>query len=285
MPAGLVAAGDTQPRKGRRAELDAYIARFPRPSPAALVLSLASVVIGNGYLLWRVWQGELRMSGIVLLVLAEAVILSIVAAAQRSFVPAAHRMKSDGAHYGLPAKVISWIGFIIGIGGAYAMWAYLLKEWEAVVGYFSSWQPWRESGLHIALAVTLLFAVFGLVADHVHYRRAGPPLVSSVQLESTARRITFAYGAIVIAVPMFGTLAFALWAIPRLIGKRDTKAWNFIGGMAVIAVFFATFFGLARLVDSGVFGWALVYLWGKTLVEGLFVALPVLAKRPAPARG
>jgi hypothetical protein len=268
-------------RRDPRAELDAFIARFPQPSPVALALSLAAVVLGNAYLLWRVWRGELGMSGIVVLVLAEGVLLSLLAFAQHRFVPPAQRLARECDHFGLPQRAIGWIAFVIGVGGAYAVWAAFLGETAQLRAFASSLHPWRAAGLHIALGATAFFALAGLVADHRHYRRAGPPFVSSVDLEATARRITFGYGALVLAIPLVGSVMLALHGIPRLLRGRDSKAWQLVGGLSVIAVFFGAFHALAFAVDSGRTGWASVYLAGKAIVESLFVLLPVLARRAA----
>jgi hypothetical protein len=262
-----------------RAEFDAFVARFPRPSRSALVISLGNVVCGNTYLLWCVSKGELRFIGIVLLVLIEGFLLSLIVLAQRAGVPPERRMERAYEHVTLPTKAISWIAFMVAMGGAYLFWAFQLEETTILLGFLTSLDPWRAFGMDVALGVTLLFALFGFLADQTHYRRVGPPLVSSVEIDANARRIVFAYGAIVIAIPLIGTLVAAIWVIKRLIGSRDTQLWNFVGGISVLAVFFITAHAVAGAAASGPLGLAAIYLWGKTLVEGLFLMLPVLAEQ------
>jgi|CXWL01.1.fsa_nt_gi hypothetical protein len=263
-------------------ELKAFVRRFPVPSSIALGINLACIVFGNAYLLWLVWGGQLSLTGLILLVFTEGVLLSTLEALQRRSVPAAHRLQSEVVQT-LPQQAIGWIGYAVGIGGAYFMWIFLTKETAVLDAYCTSFDAWRDSGLDIAIGMTLLFATAGLFADQAHYRRSGPPLVSSVSLEALTRRITFTYGAFVFAIPLFGLTALAIWAIKRAVGKRDGDGWNFLGGVAVITAFFSIFFAMAKTIDSGPHGWAAVYLSGKAVVEGLFAFLPVLAKRAATA--
>lgn len=140
---------------------------------------------------------------------------------------------------------------------------------------------WRSSGLDLALGMTLVFAITGLFADQEHYRRGGPPLVSSVSLEAMSRRITFADGAVVIAIPLFGLLALTTWLIFKAVGKRNGDHWNLVGGIAVIAAFFAVFAALAPVASSGPRGRAGMYLLCRVFVESLFTVLPLLGKRAA----
>lgn len=157
-------------RRGKRvhSEIAVYIDRFPRPAPGMLALTLAGVLIGNGYLLWLVWHGRTPLTGLVLLVLVEGVLLSLLGAAQRSSVPAGHRMKTGYEHYGLPDKAISWAGFVVGVGGAYVLWAVVLEDTDVLLAFPTSLDPWFAAGLHIAFGITLLSGVAGLVADHLH---------------------------------------------------------------------------------------------------------------------
>ena len=267
----------------RRDELAAFIARFPQPGRLALAFHLACVVIGNAYLLWLVWQDRLSLTGVVLLVLVEGLLLTMLEVLQRVRLPPAHRLAADYAHYGMPQKFLSGLGLVFGIGGAYALWVVVLDETSVLASFFSSLDAWRAAGLPLALGITMCFAIVGLVADHYHYRRAGPPLVSSVAMEATARRMTFIYGAIVIALPMIALVALITWAVRRYGKRRDDPLWNFIGGIAVLAAFFSGFAILASTAGSGPHGWAAIYLLGKVLVEALFVLMPMLARRAARA--
>ena len=262
----------------RTTELKALIDRFPVPGRGALTFTLACIVLGNGYVLWQIWQGDLSLSGLILLVLSEGILLSVLEAMQRARIPQSHRMRYEIENLSLPQKAISWIAFVFSIGGAYALWIWLLKETDVFITLVTTWQAWRDSGLDVALGITLAFAVAGMFADHRHYQRAGPPLVSTVSMEAMTRRITFGYGAIVIAIPLFGLFALATLGIRRAF--RDLgEQWNFIGGVTVLAAYFGIFFLLAHTVDSGPRGWACVYLLGKIFVESLFALLPLLARR------
>lgn len=280
-------ADDGAPHRGRRSaadrtrELGAFVGRFPQPGPWALGFTFASILSGNGYLAWQIAQGDLRFTGIVLLVLVEAAVLSLLGAIGRSAIPREHRLATGYEHFGVADKAVSWIGLIVGVGGAYALLAFVLGETDTFTRLLRSASAWTDAGLHVVIVITVAMGIAGLAADRAHYRRTGPPYVSSVELESSARRVMFAYGAIVVAIPMMAAFALAAWAIPRLIGDRDTQGWNFIGGVAVIGSFFGAFFALTLAFESGPKGWAAVFLLNKVLVEGLFAVLPVLARRKA----
>ncbi|MBK9658163.1 MAG: hypothetical protein IPO66_23285 [Rhodanobacteraceae bacterium] len=277
-------ATSVSPVKGKRirsAELRALLRRFPKPGKISLAVNLACILLGNVYLMWLIWHGQLSLTGLVLLVLTEGVLLSILEVWQRSRVPAAHRMKYEFENITLPQALGSLIGFVVGVGGAYFMWIYLMHEVDVLVAFCTTLGAWRSSGLDLALGMTLLFAISGLFADQEHYRRSGPPLVSSVSLEAMSRRITFAYGAVVIAIPVFGLFALATWLIVKAVGKREGDHWNLVGGIAVIAAFFAIFAVVAPVASSGPHGWAGVYLLGKVIVESLFASLTLLGKHVA----
>lgn len=269
-------------RRGR-SELKAFIERFPDPGRLAIGLQLAGLLLGNGYLLWRIWRGDLPLSGLVLLVLVEGVALSLLAAAQQARIPADHRLRTGYEHYGLPDKVVTWTAFVFAIGGAYLLWAFVLGETQTLLGFLTGIAPWRESGLDIAIALTLAFAASGIAADRAHYQRRGAPFVSSVDIEATTRRLTFAYGAMVIAVPLIAILALAVRGIAEVVGGREDKRWAVAGMLAFVAVFYGSFHALAATADSGPRGWATVYLLGKFIIEALFALLPLLAARKARA--
>lgn len=276
-------AGKAATARRARSELAAFIERFPDPGPLAIALQLAGLLLGNGYLLWRIWRGELPLTGLVLLVLVEGVALSLLAAAQQARIPAGHRLRTGYEHYGLPDKVVTWTAFVFAIGGAYLLWAFLLGETGTLLGFLTSLAPWRESGLDIAIALTLGFAAANVAADRAHYQRRGAPFISSVEIEATTRRVTFAYGAMVIAVPLIAILALSVRGIAEVVGGREDKRWAVAGMAAFLAVFYGSFHALAAAADSGPRGWATVYLLGKVIIEALFALLPVLAARKARA--
>jgi hypothetical protein len=260
-------------------ELDAYVQRFPVPSRVALGFNLLATLLGNLYLLWLMWHGELSLTRTILLIFAECILLSVLEAMQRSFVPESHRMKYAVETSTVPQKLVSWIGCIVGVGGAYLFWIYKTNEVDTLIAFCTSYKVWRESGLDVALGITLGFAVTGLWADYKHYRVVGPPLMSSVSLEAMARRIVFIYGALVFAIPFVFTLGIAIFGILRIVGERKDKRWHMIGGIAIVGAFFAISAALASAIDSGSHGLTSVYLLGKVLVEVLFVLMPVLASR------
>lgn len=267
----------TPRRKGGRSDILAYIDRYPDLGPAAIAVTLASVLLGNAWLWWLSWRGALTPSGIVLLIFVEAVLLSLISSAQRASVPLKHRMKKERVK--ASKMLISWIAAVVGIGGAYVMWAVVLGETDTAIRLLTSPDAWMQYGLHIALGITLLFTVIGLLADHRHYLRAGPPLVSSVDMEATARRVTLIYGALVFAIPMIGLLALAFWVLMRLTSKLEGNLHAAVFGLGLLGAFIGAFFLPARLVDDGPHGWAAVYLLGKAIVEGLFAMMPVLARK------
>lgn len=259
-------------------DLGAYLHRFPKPGGAALAFSLASIVLGNGYLLWLVSQGHLGVSGLILLILIEGVLLSLIETAQREFVPPAHRMAYDQKPGTLPEKVLVWTAFVIAMAGAYGLWIHLNGDTHNLLAHLTTLEAWQDSGLHVAIGITLLFAVAGLFADHRHYRRAGPPLVSSVAMEAMSRRMIFIYGAMVFVIPLFGLLGLAIWGIVKILRHRSDR-WNLPGGLAILAALGLIFFGLTHLSARGPLGWCFIYLLGKVIVETLFALMPLLSEK------
>lgn len=259
-------------------DLGAYLHRFPKPGGAALAYSVACIALGNAYLLWLVAQGRLGVSGLILLILIEGVLLSLIETAQREFVPPEHRLAYDQQPGTLSEKVLVWTAFVIAMAGAYGLWIHINGDTHSLLAHLTTLEAWQDSGLHVAIGITLLFAVAGLFADHRHYRRAGPPLVSSVSMEATARRMIFIYGAMVFVIPLFGLIGLTIWGMVRLLRPRSGR-WNLVGGAAVLAACVAIFFGLARLSDTGPLGWCFVYLLGKVFVETLFALMPLLAEK------
>jgi len=275
---------DPAPRRRAGSELAAYIERFPDPGAASLAFSVACIALGNAYLFWLVWIQRLSLAGLVLLVLVEGVLLSLMEAVQRWRLPPEHRWSLEHERVGQPGSLVAWIAFVVGIGGAYLLWAMILKQTDALVAFATGLQAWRDAGIDVAAGITLAFAVIAFVADQRHYRTHGPPYVSSLATSAMTRRITFTYGALVIALPLFGSFALVLQAIKRIAGDRDDRRTNALGGLVVIGTFFGLFFGLAAAVKSGARGWAAVYLLGKVVTECLFAAMPLLARKAQQRR-
>lgn len=237
------------PRSKGSRDLLAFVQRGPVPSPLPLAIAVTGAVLGNGYLLWRTLHGSLTPSGIVLLVLVEGILLTLLATAQPNAVPPGHRTQLAHPHPPPGRRVIAWTAFVVGVGGAYLMWALVLEDFEALLGLLTGWQPWVEEGLDIALAITLGFAVSAWVADGRQYRQHGPPLVSSVDLEATCRRATFIYGAMVIPIPMFAALGLSYWLARWQLFPHPTP-WPVVGGLLMVAAFFGSFF-LAASTAAG----------------------------------
>ncbi len=266
-----------------RSELVAYMARFPNPGPAALALNVAVIVAGNAFLFWQVLHGVLSLVGIVLLVLVDTVLLSVLTVAQRAGVPPSHRMQQEYRHLSLGQQSVRWIVCLVAVGGLYLAWAMMLNQMESLSTFLNSWQAWLDAGLHIALGITLLFAVAGMMVDYGNYRRHGPPFVSSIESESSARRMTVLFGVFVVAIPLAGITFIGRWLLVWLVGQRKINNWHIAGGLALVAAFFGSFFALMETVASGPQGWAAVYLLGKVEVEILFALMPFLAARVAKA--
>jgi hypothetical protein len=243
-----------------------------------LAYSVACVVLGNAYLLWLVAQGRLGVSGLILLILIEGVLLSLIETAQREFVPPAHRLAYDQQPGTLSEKVLVWTAFVIAMAGAYGLWIHINGDTHSLLALLTTLEAWQDSGLHVAIGITLLFAVAGLFADHRHYRRAGPPLVSSVAMEAMARRMIFIYGAMVFVIPLVGLLGLAIWGIVKILRHRSDR-WNLPGGLAILTTLGLIFFGLTHLSATGPLSWCFVYLLGKVFVETLFALMPLLAEK------
>lgn len=278
LQAASTASAVQKPLRRIAGELGAYLHRFPNPGGASLAFSVASVVLGNGYALWLVLQGRLGVAGIVLLVLVEGVLLSLIETAQREFVPPDHRMAYDQKPGTLPERVMVWTAFVFAMAGAYGLWIHINGDTATLIAHLTTLEAWQQSGLQVPIGITLLFAVAGLVADHRHYRRAGPPLVSSVSMEAMSRRMTFVYGAMVFVIPLFGLFALAFVGIMSVF-RRLSERWNLVGGLCLFAAFGLIFFGVTRIGGLGPLGWCFVYLLGKVIVETLFALMPLLAEK------
>jgi hypothetical protein len=163
--------------RGRSSDLRALVRRFPVAERIALGINLASIIFGNAYALWLVWHGALHLSGLILLVLAEGVLLSMLEPWQRARVPVGDRMRHEVGNLSLPQTIVTWTAFMVGVGGAYVLWIYLENDLDALIAFCTTWSAWRSSGLDVAVAMTLLFALAGMSADRRHHRQCRPPMV------------------------------------------------------------------------------------------------------------
>lgn len=280
MAPGLV-VGDNPSSAREARDRHAFLARFPRPSTASSVITLVSIVLGNAYLYHQLIQGALPVTGLFLLVLVETVLLGLMAWLQLARIPPgdrpepAHRFDHAGQAIGM------WTVAIVAFGGAYVMWISMVGEIPILLGYLHGLQPWVDSGIPVALAITVGMGVAAALSDERHYRRSRGAYVSSLAIESSGRRVLMGLGVMQVALPLvalcYGLVAAARWVArqPWVQALGELRfAW--LGGAALL-VLFGTFTLLAQAVDSGRLGLAGVYLLNKVIAESLFALLPMLA--------
>ena len=272
----------SEPAAAKRSDraMQAFAARFAGVGRTAMGLHIAGVVLGNAWLFWLFSQQRLTVAALVLLLAAETAALTLLAELQRARVPPAHRTAREGAR-SLGELLGTGVAALIALGGAYGLWIWLAKDVATLRALLESTAAWHDTGLDLALGLSLAFALLAAIADHVHYRRHGPPLVSTLDLEATSRRIVLLYGAIPMALPMVAAVAGMSQLWRWVLARWPFEHGKLLAGMTTVGTWFAMFWVLVLAIEHGPLGWALVFLLGKMAVEVVFAALPFLVRRVA----
>jgi hypothetical protein len=278
------APDSASPRRGTREERS-FLARYPRPSLMAWVMVLLSILVGNTYLYWLIANGALTVTGLVLLVMVEAILLGVMAQIQLARIPTAHRPEPAQRFDHAGQAVGVWSVAIAVFGGVYWMWIFMIGELPVLQAYLRSPQIWMDSGILVALAITVTLGLAGAVGDAQHYRRHGKAFVSTLAIESSGRRVLLCFGAMMIALPLmtvfFGILGGLHWLSKRpWVGTLSNTTFATLA-LAALGIFLGSFFLLAHAVDTSKLGLAGVYLLNKVIAESLFALLPMLAHRRA----
>ena len=262
-----------------RADALQYLQRFPEQGRLAVAINLGFVVAGNALLFWLLWSGRLRAAHLVVLVLAEAALLFALGWLQQRLVPARdwpEPPKPARERAGTAAFLLVWIA------GAYGMTLLMVDGYGDLRELFVSTRAWREAGLHWAFAYTIGLALFHFAGDLVYYKAHGGKFLSNLSHDTLARLLTLILGGIPFAMPFFVAVFGGLKGVEFVAKKaRVAPEKSALAGVAMIAVAFGSFALVGRLIDSGVAGWAIGFVFAKLLAELMVACVPLVMRHVA----
>lgn len=258
-----------------------YLRRFPEQGRWAVGLNLLFVLAGNALVFWLLWSGRLRAAHLIVLVLVEAALLVGLGWLQLRLVP-----KEDWSEPPKPAKerAGTLLFLLVWIGGAYGMSLLMVEGYDDLRMLLSSPQAWIDARLHWALGYTVLLALVHFAGDLAYYRTHGGKFLSNLSHDTLARVLTLVLGGIPFAMPFFAAVLGGLKAV-EWIAKQAKVApeQSVLAGIAMIAVAWASFALVGWLMESGVAGWAVGFVFAKLLSELMVACVPLVMRHVARA--
>lgn len=256
-----------------------YLRRFPAQGLAAVAFNLALVLASNAVVLWLLMSGRLRSAHLIALVMTETLLLILIARGTQRLVPRrdwSEQPKPWREARGVLAFALFWIGF------AYSLTLVMVQGWGDALALLRSTGAWTKAGLHWPLLMTLATALVHAGGDLAHYRRHGGPFLSSVSHDAMARYLTLLLGAIPFAMPFFAVALGGFKGI-ELLRKRfgESPVTSVVWVLATIAVGFASFGMISRLIASGVNGWGIGYVCAKLIAEVAVACIPLVMAQVA----
>lgn len=251
-----------------------YLRRFPPQSASSTILNIAMVLVGNALVFWLLWSDGLRAAHLVALVMLETVLLLAISWLLQRAVP-----RKDWLEQPKPwrEKLPIVLFVLFWLAGAYGITLAMINGYPDFIALLKSPRSWIETRLYIPLLYTLGLALVHAVADLRHYRRLGGPFVSEVGHDAMARYLTLILGGIPFAMPFFAAAIGGFKGIEYVAGKaRVDPARSTLAGAAMLVVFSASFWLVEGLVDSGVHGWAIGFVFAKLIAEVLIVCIPLV---------
>ena len=256
-----------------------YLRRFPEQGFFGTATSFASVLAGNAVVLHFVLDGRLRAAHLIALVMAETLVLTVIAWAQHRFVPRrdwSEQPKPLRERVGVFAFLLVWLA------GAYGITLVMLGGVADFAALLRSSDAWTEAGLQWPLLVTLVLGLAHALGDDAHYRRHGGPFLSTVAHDSIARYLTLIFGGIPFAMPFFVVVIGGFKAIEFLMRRaRVAPGQSVLGALAMIAVGYGGFALVGLLIANGVAGWAIGYILAKLAAELAVAAIPLVMAKVA----
>ena len=257
-----------------REDVLVYLRRFPSQSRATVVLNLALVLAGNAIVLWLLVSGRLRGAHLIALLIAETVLLIVVAWIQQRMVP-----RRDWLEQPKPwRETVPVIAFVlVWLGGAYGITLALIDGYGDFLPLFHSLRAWRAAGLHWPLLATLVLALTHAVDDWRYYRARGGPFLSSVAFDAMARYLTLILGGIPFVMPFFVLVIGGFKGVEYVARKaRSAPQQSFMAGAAMLAVMYGSFALIGLLISNDVAGWAIGFVFAKLIAEILIACIPLV---------
>ena len=254
-----------------------YLRRFPPQSTAGTLSNIGMVLIGNALVFWLLWTGELRAAHLIALVMLETALLIVISWLLQRAIP-----RKDWLEQPKPwrERLPIIIFVMVWLGGAYSITLAMINGYPDFIALLKSPQAWIETRLYIPLLYTLGLALVHAVADLRHYRRRGGPFVSEVGHDAMARYLTLVLGGIPFAMPFFAAAIGGFKGVEYVAGKaRVDPTRSTLAGAAMLFVFSASFWLIEGLMDSGVHGWAIGFVFAKLIAEVLIVCMPLIMVR------
>lgn len=256
-----------------------YLKRFPSQGITAVAINVVLVLIGNAVVLWLLLHGRLRAAHLIVLVMSETVLLIAVAWVLQRLVPRRdwlEQPKPWREKIGLFALMAVWLG------GAYGITLAIVQGYGDVFALLRSPEAWVRAGLHWPLLYTFGFALAHGFGDMAHYQRQGGPFQSSVAHDAMARYLTLVLGAIPFAMPFFTAAIGGFKGVEYVARKAKADPTKSIfAGAAMLAVFFGSFGLIELLMNSGVNGWAIGFVFAKMLAEVMVACIPLVMSKVA----
>jgi hypothetical protein len=274
------AATRTQGKDGlTREDALVYLKRFPAQGITEVVINVVLVLIGNAVVLWLLLHGRLRAAHLIVLVMSETILLVAVAWVLQRLVP-----RRDWLEQAKPwrEKIGIFAFMTVWLGGAYGITLAIVQGYGDVFALLHSPQAWVRAGLHWPLLYTFGFALVHGVGDMSYYKRHGGPFQSSVAHDAMARYLTLVLGAIPFAMPFFAATIGGFKGVEYVARKAKADPTKSIfAGAAMMAVFYGSFGLIELLMNGGVNGWAIGFVFAKLLAEVMVACIPLVMSKVA----
>ncbi len=256
-----------------------YLRRFPAQSVTAVASGIALVLSNNAVVLWLLLSGRMHSAHLIALVMAETVMLIVIASTQQRLVPIEdwlEKPKPWREKGPLIGFVLVWIGF------AYGLTLAVLKAYPDVFALLRSVDAWTAAGLHWSLLCTFSLALTHAISDHVHYRRHGGPFLSSVSHDAMARYLTLLLGGVPFAMPFFTVVLGGVKGVEYIFRQARIAPENsLLAAVAMLAVVAPSFTLISLLISKGVAGWAIGFVFAKLIAELGIACVPLVMARVA----
>lgn len=256
-----------------RDEAQAWLKRFPAQGWGTFALNAASLLAGNGLVLWMMLSGRVRGAHLIALTFAEAIVLAALAWIVHLCVPRSawtDQPKPWKERLGMFAFLMVWLG------GAYSVSLLMIEGWPDFLALLRSPQPWIDSKLHWALGITTAIGIVHAVGDVGHWRAHGGQMLSSVSNDAGARWLTLILGGIPFAMPFFAASIGAFKGIEFVAKKFGAHPeQSVVVGLLMLAAAYGAFMLVGSLIASGVAGWAIGFVLARLIAETLIAAIPL----------
>ena len=256
-----------------------YLRRYPEQGRIAVAINFALVLAGNALVFWLLWSGLLRAAHLIVLVMVETALFFALGWWLQRQVPRkdwAEEPKSAREKWSVGLFMLFWLG------GAYGMTLLMVGGYGDLRALLTSPRAWVDAGLHWPLAYTAVLAVVHVVLDLAHYRRHGGPFQSTLAHDTMARVLTLVLGGIPFAMPFFVAVGLGAKGVEFVARKaKVAPGQSVLASVAMLAVAGGSFALVSWLIDSGVTGWAVGFVFAKLLAELMVACIPLVMSHVA----